>query len=340
MTQIVAQDLSKLARNSIEQERSQPSFPIREMTYFLDGGEKATLVRKQEGGREKCEAGRKGFLREAKFGKTLNFLDLTELTPLSLKQLQLKEKIMLTFERDPIFRVNDQHDLNFNEIRERSMAVVRKLAHYFSHEPVHVSQTRMQLLSVINPGAWTRVGVHYGLFFNTLRGQATSEQFAYWASKGAIALNGITGCFAMTELGHGSNVAGLETTATFDDSSDEVGFGVGFIHGRSAGLYSITTPCAQDFQNLFYNFLNIHLFISFKFVIHTPTLTATKFWIGGAAQTATHSVVFAQLIVRGRRYGVKPFVVQLRNIDTFRLMPGIVIGDIGAKMGRTGSKDF
>lgn len=37
----------------------------------------------------------------------------------------------------------------------------------------------------------------------------------------------------MTELGHGSNVPGLETTATFDEASDQ-------------------------------------------FVIHTPTLTATK----------------------------------------------------------------
>ncbi len=73
-----------------------------------------------------------------------------------------------------------------------------------------------------------------------------------------------------------------------------------------------------------------------EFIIHTPTLTATKWWIGGAAQTCTHSAVYAQLIVNGKRCGVKTFVVQLRNPKTFKLMSGVVIGDCGAKMGRHG----
>lgn len=97
----------------------------------------------------------------------------------------------------------------------------------------------------------------------------------------------------MTELGHGSNVAGLETTAVFDREADE-------------------------------------------FIIHSPTPTSTKWWIGGAAESATHAAVFANLIVDGKKYGVKPFVVPLRDRDTFRTFPGVDIGDIGAKMGRNG----
>lgn len=120
----------------------------------------------------------------------------------------------------------------------------------------------------------------------------------------------------MTELAHGSNVAGLETTATFDEGSDE-------------------------------------------FVIHTPNVSATKWWIGGtlyhlscflsrscshppspifvgAAQTATHCAVFAQLIINNKSYGTKTFIVPLRNPKTFQLLPGVAIGDIGKKMGRDG----
>jgi acyl-CoA oxidase len=71
-----------------------------------------------------------------------------------------------------------------------------------------------------------------------------------------------------------------------------------------------------------------------QFVVNTPSLTATKWWIGGAAHTATHASVFARLIVNGKDYGVKPFIVPLRDPKTFKLKPGVSIGDCGMKMVR------
>lgn len=116
----------------------------------------------------------------------------------------------------------------------------------------------------------------------------------YWVDKGVLQMpERIIGCFGMTELEHGSNVAGLLTTATLDKKTDE-------------------------------------------FIIHTPNLGATKWWIGGAAQSATHCSVFAQLMVDGKRYGTKTFIVPIRDPKTFKTLPGILIGDIGRKMGRDG----
>lgn len=165
--------------------------------------------------------------------------------------------------------------------------------HYVTSEPIDVFQKRMELIGIADPGFWTRFGVHYGLFLGALRSGATSNQFSYWMEKGVLGLNGVIGCFGMTELAHGSNVAGLETTATFDERSDEI-------------------------------------------VIHTPSVSATKWWIGGAASTATHCSVFAQLIVNGKTYGTKTFIVPLRDPKTFTLLPGVNIGDLGSKMGRQG----
>jgi hypothetical protein len=59
----------------------------------------------------------------------------------------------------------------------------------------------------------------------------------------------IIGCYAQSELGHGSNVKGLETEARWH-------------------------PAAQEFE------------------IHSPYLTASKWWNGGMGRTATHAVCY------------------------------------------------
>lgn len=73
-----------------------------------------------------------------------------------------------------------------------------------------------------------------------------------------------------------------------------------------------------------------------EFVIESPSITATKWWIGMAGKTATHTMVIAQTYINGKHYGHNWFVVQLRDRETGELMPNIVAGDIGAKVGRSG----
>lgn len=54
------------------------------------------------------------------------------------------------------------------------------------------------------------------------------EQKKHWMP--LIQQHKILGCYAQTEIGHGSNVAGLLTTATLDKSTDE---------------FIINTPCIE-----------------------------------------------------------------------------------------------
>ena len=101
------------------------------------------------------------------------------------------------------------------------------------------------------------------------------------------------GCFALTELTHGSNVRGILTEAHYDHKNQQ-------------------------------------------FIINTPCEEGIKFWIGGAAQTANKSVVWAQLYIGEKCYGVHAYVVPIRDTQTHKLLPGVMIGDCGHKNGNNG----
>ena len=105
----------------------------------------------------------------------------------------------------------------------------------------------------------------------------------------------MSGCYAQTELGHGSNVAGLETTATLDRKTDE-------------------------------------------WVLHSPTVSSTKFWPGGMGRWANHAIVFARCLVGENDYGVMPFMVQIRSLEDHTPCKGVQVGDLGTKFGYN-SKD-
>nr|Q9Y7B1.1 RecName: Full=Acyl-coenzyme A oxidase; Short=Acyl-CoA oxidase [Komagataella pastoris]AAD31029.1 acyl-coenzyme A oxidase [Komagataella pastoris] len=208
----------------------------------------------------------------------------------------LTKSLMQQIERDTILKTNaSYYDLTKDQHRELTAQKIARLASYIEKDAPFFEnfQKRLNLIAIVDPQLGTRVGVHLGLFLSAIRGNGTEEQFKYWAfERGAAYLKDVYGCFGMTELAHGSNVAGLETTATFDQKTKE-------------------------------------------FEINTPHLGATKWWIGGAAHSANHCVVYARLIVSGKDYGVKTFVVPIRDRN-HNLHSGVAIGDIGAKMGRDG----
>ncbi|CAM9023369.1 unnamed protein product [Wickerhamomyces anomalus] len=202
------------------------------------------------------------------------------------------EKLFREIVNDPILSTpKNFYDLTKAQQRELSARKIERLSAYIDNEDFEEFEERMVLLSIADPAVATRLAINIHLFGNAIKGNGTDDQIKYWLfERGTMKLRDIYGCFAMTELGHGSNVAQMQTRATYN-------------------------PDRQTFT------------------INTPDLKATKWWIGGAAHSSNHAVVYARLISKGKDYGVKPFVVQLRD-KNFNLLPGVSIGDIGSKMGR------
>lgn len=63
------------------------------------------------------------------------------------------------------------------------------------------------------------LGVHFDMFLPAIKSMGTTEQQAEWIPRAAKCE--ILGTYAQTELGHGTYVRGIETTATYDPSTKE-----------------------------------------------------------------------------------------------------------------------
>ena len=65
-----------------------------------------------------------------------------------------------------------------------------------------------------------KFGVQFGLFGGSILWLGTKKHHDLYLQK--TGTTELLGCFAMTETGHGSNVRGLKTTATYDPKTDEI----------------------------------------------------------------------------------------------------------------------
>lgn len=65
---------------------------------------------------------------------------------------------------------------------------------------------------------------------------------------------------------------------------------------------------------------------------HFP-LKKNTFSFSTVGHSSNYAVVVAQLYTKGKCHGIHPFIVQLRDEDTWNPLPGIKIGEIGPKLG-------
>lgn len=237
-------------------------------------------------------------LRKERLKCSFNKEEITNLIDGGKEKTASRRKLEELFLSDPEFldpvrpEYLSHEDRYANELR-KACYMVRK---FHEHEEVQQIVGQMEgMRTLMGSGlgvALTKDGnplaLHFIMFLPAIMGQGTVEQQALWM--GRAWAGQIIGTYAQTELGHGTFLRGLETTATYDPKTQE-------------------------------------------FVLHSPTITATKWWPGGLGKTVNYAVVMAQLYIKGHCHGIHAFVVQLRDEETHQSMPGVTVGEIGPRLG-------
>ena len=91
----------------------------------------------------------------------------------------------------------------------------------------------------------------------------TDSQKKYWLN--LLNKNLVYGCYAQTELGHGSDVQSLETQAIYNSQTN-------------------------------------------TFILHSPTTSSYKWWPGEMGVFSSIAIVYAAVIIKGKKVAVLPFV--------------------------------
>ncbi|XP_035941581.1 peroxisomal acyl-coenzyme A oxidase 3 isoform X2 [Halichoerus grypus] len=211
--------------------------------------------------------------------------------------LRLKKTIFSALENDPLFAHSHGEDLSLEKYRELSFLRCKRVMEYsllpveeMVARPLSV-QTLITCLGMYDWSLAVKFLLHMLTFGSAIYSSGSERHLKYLPK---IFNMDIFGCFAVTELSHGSNAKAIRTTAHYDPTTEE-------------------------------------------FIIHSPDFEAAKFWVGNMGKTATHAVVFAQLYTPGGQcHGPHSFVVQIRNPKTLLPMPGVMVGDIGKKLGLNG----
>lgn len=151
----------------------------------------------------------------------------------------------------PGLSMDDHRQRVFNQLQilVDSKAVHRAFPASLGGEDNHGgSIASFEELVTADPSLQIKAGVQWGLFGCAVLHLGTEEHHAKWLP-GIMSLE-IPGAFAMTEIGHGSDVASIGTTATYDEATQEFVINTPFkaawkeflgnagLHGKAAVVFA------------------------------------------------------------------------------------------------------
>ncbi|MGP9652333.1 acyl-CoA dehydrogenase family protein [Glutamicibacter sp. AOP38-B1-38] len=125
-------------------------------------------------------------------------------------------------QRDPAWSMDEHREQVLGQLKilVEQKAVQRAFPKEFGGQDDHGgSIAAFEELVAADPSLQIKAGVQWGLFAGAIMHLGTAEHHAKWLP-GAMNLQ-VPGAFAMTEIGHGSDVAAVATTATYDPASEE-----------------------------------------------------------------------------------------------------------------------
>ncbi|KAJ7589583.1 peroxisomal oxidase [Mycena floridula] len=198
---------------------------------------------------------------------------------------ETRERLVALLSSDPVFDKKKRPFMTRTELYNRGLRMTNRILELQALHGWSANETNTAISLVGEPMPISTHNLGFAPVLALQGGEYLTREYGRLVSS-----YGILGSYLQTELGHGTNVAALETTATY-------------------------LPKTREFE------------------IHSPTLTSTKWWVGGLGKTATHGVVQAKLILPdGKDMGPHMFFIQLRSMDDHKLLPGITAGDIGPKV--------
>ncbi|XP_075969995.1 acyl-CoA oxidase 3 [Anticarsia gemmatalis] len=213
----------------------------------------------------------------------------------TLGTIKLKQKIWEFMEGHPLFKHAEASKL----LDEERHIATKRMYTIFNEtflpfekivEDPKLFQAETEAMFMFDSSVAVKVSLTFRMFSNAIQGNGRSHHYHLIED---VAKAKIGGCFALTEVSHGSNAKGMRTTATYIPEKKQ-------------------------------------------FVMHSADFEAAKCWVGAMGKCATHAIVYAMLISKGKNHGLHTFVVPLRDPKTLKPYPGVIVGDLGEKVGLNG----